>query len=541
MAKEGLNLLTVIRDSGVKVPESGRFPVMIKCPFPEHKDDTPSFAIYADHWHCFGRCQTGGDAITYIQKQEGLSRGQAAQFLAEKYNLDAGEVRRYKSFSVYFAANDFAAKFFKQFLEQDKIAMKYLRDRGFTEETIKKFRLGYAPKDGEKVISLLRREGFSDGTLANVSLLNMQEHVPVPYFRDRIMFPLFDAQGRITGFAGRSLEEAPKNAKYLNGRTTEIFEKSRLLYGLNFAKSAIRETGVVVVGEGQTDTISAHQAGITNFVSISGASLTSEQANMLANFARTAVIATDADEAGIKAALGSYESLKRRQFAVGIAVIPEGFKDVDQVIREGKLEALVSSISHPHDFAEFSLNLTFGKYDANTRSGVVSIMRDFAPVIRATADYTDRLLLVREVCKRTGLVESEVLEALKQEKETERKADFGANGLFDERLVLAAIVSGNLKPGDYDSSVLQNPQHLRVLASFDAGELFPGDNDDARLLTYLRTQKLSKHERGGVADAIHRLEERRNHRKVQRLEETIIDADCAGDSKKLLAALKEYR
>jgi DNA primase len=319
-----------------------------RCPF--HTEKTPSFMVSAERqsFRCFG-CGEGGDVISFFQKIECLSFPEALKILGEKvgvqvnFSKDQFEAKKTDKELIY-QINLLAAKFFKLSLH-DKVgnqAFKYLKDRGLSENTIEKLKIGFAPADS-KLQQIFEKKKFDFQALSKAGHPER--------FRYRLMFPIFDTFGSVIGFSGRIIEEGlPKfispHPKYLNTPETAVFHKSRAIYGINFAKDAIRQKKRVILVEGQMDVALSHEAGIEEVVASSGTALTQEHLKILSRLSENIIFCFDEDEAGQKAAESATELALEMGLDVKLTKI-EGFKDVGELVKQDK-SALAAVLIRPY-------------------------------------------------------------------------------------------------------------------------------------------------------------------------------------------------
>lgn len=299
------------------------------CPF--HGEKTPSFSVNAEEgfYYCFG-CQVKGDAITFVREKEQLDFVAAVEWLANKASItlrytDANEGESRKRRSKLHDAIQTAVEWYHDRLltaPDAGPARAYLRDRGFTGELVREFKMGWAPDDWDALSNSLRlsNQDLIDSGLGFINRRNRQQDA----FRGRVMFPIFDAQGRAVGFGGRILPGSDDPAKYKNSSESTVYAKSRVLYGLNWAKTNIVEADEVVVCEGYTDVIGFFQADVPRAVATCGTALTDDHVKLLRKFARRVVLSFDADAAGQNAAARFYEWEKSYDLDVAVADLPQG-------------------------------------------------------------------------------------------------------------------------------------------------------------------------------------------------------------------------
>ncbi|EKN64253.1 DNA primase [Schinkia azotoformans] len=322
------------------------------CPF--HGEKTPSFSVSADKqiYHCFG-CGAGGNVFSFLMNIENCSFMEAAATLAEKVHINLpiqNEVSPFSEkspdYAEMFRAHDLLQKFYHHLLVNTKegtVATKYLQQRGFTEEVINRFKIGYAPNTWDVASRFLEKRGFNLHEMAKAGLIVRKDSDGTYFdrFRDRIMFPIWDNQGRTIAFGGRILYEG--EPKYLNSPETKIFNKSKTLYGLHLARPEIRKKQQVILFEGYVDVIAAHRAGVENGVASLGTSLTDEQANIIRRNAENVTICYDSDSAGINAAYRAASVLTNAGCTVRVSKMPEGF-DPDDYIRTYGYESFQNNV-----------------------------------------------------------------------------------------------------------------------------------------------------------------------------------------------------
>ena len=395
------------------------------CPF--HPEKTPSFVVFPETqtWHCFGACATGGDIFTFIQKRENLDFPEALRFLAQRAGIvleppsekrTAEEQLKQRLLEV----NAAAAQYFHNLLltaDQGEIARNYLARRGINQQTIERFQLGYALDNWQALSDHLRMRGYRQEDLLAAGLIIEREDSSGTYdrFRGRLMIPIRDIHGQVIGFGGRTLD--PEGVpKYINSPQTPLFDKSRVLFGLDMAKGAIRAQGLAVIVEGYMDVLQAHQAGIGNVVASMGTALTEEQLKLLKRMTKNFALALDADAAGDQATLRGlavaretldreivpvptprglirYES--RLDANISIITLPPG-KDPDDVIRENPAQwaQLVSQalpvVDYYFQVVTADLNLTTAKGKAEARRRLMEIIREIGDRVEQT-HYTQKL------------------------------------------------------------------------------------------------------------------------------------------------------
>ncbi len=314
------------------------------CPF--HGENTPSFSVSPDKqiFHCFG-CGAGGNVFTFLMELEGLSFQEAAVKLAQKTNVDleinssdlGREKRISKELQEMFDAHELLSKFYHHLLvntKEGQDALEYLLSRGFTRESIDKFQIGYSLNSWDFVYKFLTKRNFKPEWMEKAGLIIKRERDGTYFdrFRDRIMFPIFDRNGKPIAFSGRALGGG-NEPKYLNSPETAIFNKSKVLYNFQLAKPSIRKLQYAVLFEGFADVISADRAGVENGVATMGTSLTDDHISLLRQNVQTAIICYDSDNPGIEAAFRAGRLLTEAGCSIKVALMPDG-QDPDEYIKK---------------------------------------------------------------------------------------------------------------------------------------------------------------------------------------------------------------
>jgi len=352
------------------------------CPF--HNEKSPSFSVTGElqMYHCFG-CGAGGNVFTFLMKYENYTFPEAIKMLAERAGVKLPELeyseemkKKANKRARLLEINKEAAKFFYYQLRsvQGTIGMEYLKKRELSEETIKKFGLGYAGKNGTHLVQYLRQKGYEDILIKEAGLANFTERSGLcSQFWNRVMFPIQDINHRVIGFGGRVMGEG--EPKYLNSPETPVFDKRRNLYGLNFARTA--RSGNIIVCEGYMDVIALHQAGFGQAVASLGTAFTSEQANLLHRYTENILLAYDSDVAGVKASLRSIGIL--REVDLGAKVINmQPYKDPDDFIRNLGREAYEERIDQAENSFFFEVRILERDYNLKDPEDKTRFHREIA-------------------------------------------------------------------------------------------------------------------------------------------------------------------
>jgi len=342
------------------------------CPF--HNEKTPSFMVSKDKqiWHCFG-CGEGGDVFSFIQKIEGVEFAEALRILADKAGVKLSnynpEVSNQKTKLMDICES--AANFFHQYLlksEAGKIARDYLEKRGIGSMEIEQFKLGYAPNSWDALLNALKKKGFSEQDIFLAGMTVKKERGVGFYdrFRERLMFPIWDVHSNIIGFTGRILgPEKEGVGKYVNTPQTQVYDKSRVIYGLNFAKQEIRKNDLAIMVEGNMDVVASHGVSVNNVVATSGTAMTIEQIKLLKRYSENLALAFDSDPAGESAADRGIDLALAEGMNIRIIVLPKGFKDPDELIKSssGGADKWREAIKNSQSIMEYFFDKILNKYD----------------------------------------------------------------------------------------------------------------------------------------------------------------------------------
>ena len=370
------------------------------CPF--HNEKTPSFHVEPSRgiYKCFG-CGKSGTAVGFVMEYEKLSYTEALKYLARKYHIEVKEkeesaediAARQRNESLL-AVSEFAFNFYKDQLSTDEgraVAVQYFHSRGLEDETIAKYGLGWAPKSKNALTEAAKKEGYKDEYLLETGLCAQWDADGSLHdrFYDRVMFPIHSVSGRVIAFGGRTLFTDKTVAKYVNSKESEIYVKSRSLYGIYFAKSAISRADKCYLVEGYLDVLSMHQLGITNVVASSGTSLTVEQIRLIKRFTENVTIMYDGDAAGIHAALRGIDLILKEGMNVKVVLIPDG-DDPDSYARKHTLEEVEAFIAaNEQDFIAFKADLLLGEA-GNDPLKRANLINDIADTVAGIPDAVKR-------------------------------------------------------------------------------------------------------------------------------------------------------
>lgn len=465
------------------------------CPF--HNEKTPSFYVSPSKgiYKCFG-CGKSGTAVGFVMEHESMTYVEALKYLAKKYGIEVKEkedspeeiAARQRSESLYLVM-DFAEKFFQESLktpEGRSIGYAYFRSRGLEDSTIEKYGLGWSPKGG----SVFSREALAKGykeeflTATGVSIKRNDGSL-IDKFYDRVMFPIHSVSGRVIAFGGRTLRSDYKTAnigKYVNSPETEIYDKSRSLYGIYFAKSEISRQDKCFLVEGYLDVLSMHQLGITNVVASSGTSLTVPQIRLIKKFTSNVTIMYDGDAAGIHAALRGIGLILKEGMNVRVVLIPDG-DDPDSYSRKHTLEEMRKFLEdNEQDFITYKTDLLLGQA-GNDPLKRAELINDIADTIALIPDQIKRAVYVQNAADKFGIAEDMIyarIHSSRQKMIEEERKEAERERIREERAEANAVVPEVSVNADVAPSQVVPEQPVPVTsapAGFESPVLQPSEKD----------------------------------------------------------------
>ena len=435
--KNKLNIVEVVQ-SYVRLEKSGNY---WKAPCPFHQERTPSFVVNEERnmWHCFG-CNKGGDAFAFVMEIENMNFREALEMLADRAGV---ELPRYnqesykeeKSLKEKLGdALELATKFYEKQLwegEGKNAVLPYLLDRGLNEEFIKKFRLGYAPKGWNHLTDFLKSKGFTDNELEQAGLALKKQGGSSVYdrFRDRIMFPIENTFSKVIGYSARvtPTNKEENVGKYINTPETPLYHKSDVLYGIAHAKNSIKESGEVILVEGNMDVIALHQAGFAHTVAVSGTALTQEQLRILKRYSDQVKLFFDMDAAGQKAARKSTELALQNEFQVSVVSLPSG-KDAADMAKENPF-LLKQSVEGAKEAPIVFLEQLLQKHDVQTAQGKKNIVEDFSGLMTHMSSHVVREHWIHILSQKLQTSESSLREDIHQKISTKNTPPTGSKSM----------------------------------------------------------------------------------------------------------------
>ena len=453
------------------------------CPF--HNEKTPSFTVSPSKgiFKCFG-CGKGGNSVNFVMEHENISWVEALKFLAAKYGIEIveeeispEEKEKQDDRESMMLLSSFAAKIFTGYLNNQEeglaIGMEYLKERGYRRPVIDKFQVGYSPSGWDVFTREALKNGFKTEFLEKTGLTIKKGDKLFDRFSGRIIFPIHSLSGKVIGFGGRTLKQDKNTAKYLNSPESDIYHKSRVLYGLFFARRSIVQNDKCYLVEGYTDVMSLHQSGIENVVSSSGTSLTVEQIRLIKRFTNNITVLYDGDEAGLKASLRGIDLILEEGMNVKILIFPQG-EDPDSYSRKTNSETFISYIQENElDFVLFKTRLLSeeAKNDPVKKAGMIG------DIVRSVAKIPDRITRTVYIKECAGILdveekilysESDDIRRREAEKKNRRKYN-DHQGFKSVKTTQQPVLNNNLR----SERDLHEREIIRLLINYGAKQLFP--------------------------------------------------------------------
>ena len=429
--KNRLDVVEVI-GSYIKLEKAG---INYRAPCPFHAEKKPSFFVSPARqiWHCFGGCGTGGDIFKFVMEIEGVEFGDALRILAKKAGVELKkQTPEYKQWQTekekLFQICELATKFFEKQLEQSKTgkeAKKYLFSRGINEKSIQKWRLGYAPDTWQGLSDFLTSKECQFEEIKKAGLgLSSAKGSFYDRFRGRIIFPIFDLNSQVVGFGGRVFKDKENKeiAKYVNTPQTLLYDKSRILYGLDKAKVETRKKDACILVEGYIDLIMVSQAGFENVVASSGTALSSFQLKVIKRYSSNLLIAFDMDSAGNLATKRGIDLAQLYDFDIKVISLPENMDPADLILKNPK--EWEERIIEARTIMDFNFETAFNQFNKETADGKKQIAKILLPIIKKVSNRIIQSHWISELSKRLKVKEEIVQEEMKKTKIDEQTTSF---------------------------------------------------------------------------------------------------------------------
>lgn len=474
------------------------------CPF--HNEKTPSFTVSPAKgiFKCFG-CGKGGNSVNFIMEHENLTYPEALKWLARKYNIEIvekeeteEEKQQKDERESMMIVSSYAQKYFSNYLWEEKegrtIGLSYFKERDFRDDILKKFEVGFAPDGKTPFTDAAQREGYQIQFLESTGLTIKRDNWLRDRFAGRVMFPIHNLAGRVIAFGGRILKDDKNTAKYLNSPESDIYHKSRALYGIFQAKREITKSDKCYLVEGYTDVLSMHQAGIENVVASSGTALTPDQIRLVKRFTPNLTIIYDGDEAGIKASLRGIDLVLEEGMNVKVLLLPEG-EDPDSFAKKmGSSEFINYIHENETDFIQFKTRLLLEK----TSNDPIAKARLISDVIRSVSvipDTITRSVYIKECSNLLGVTE-DILYAEVRKQKSKQTEEFRKKEFRNMERARAAAPKAepqkNATPGT--KLTIEELEFLRYLIRYSKHPFAEAEGENPREVVHISVAEYMIHE-----------------------------------------------
>ncbi len=568
--KQKLDIVDVI-GGYIQLKPAGR---NLKALSPFHAEKTPSFMVSPDKgiWHDFSTDE-GGDIFTFVMRIEGVSFPEALEILAKRAGVTLkprGKGERGPAKAPLYDIAELALKYYHVSLSRNKQALAYLREqRGLSPKAIKAFQLGYAPQSWDALTGFLRKKGYSYEQMVQAGVAAQKQGGSSAYdmFRGRILFPIFDAQGRPVGFSGRVLPGDDSGAKYINTPQTAIYNKSTAIYGLLQAKEAIRAHDEVVIVEGNMDVVALYDAGFEQVVACSGTALTTEQLKVLSRLTKNIKICFDQDVAGVKAAQRAIELAQGVDIKLEVVTF-DGAKDPDELIHKDKQlwTKAVAEARYAVDYLFDYAKATIGVKSASAKKQMSSFL---SATLRKLEDTVEQDHYVKRLSEELGVSEDSVRRKLSQDEETTQTVrspepsmaptgpvvELSKQERAEQNLLKLMLAYPAARVAIHDIELSEVSDHFRPFFRAIASQpkskletlakLLPQHENDVKILALKGEEEysaLTEHDIGLEAyTQVHRLQKLNRELNKRRLAKQIADAEAAGDREGVQRLLADYQ
>lgn len=526
----------------VSLKRSGRNYVGL-CPF--HKEKTPSFTVNEEKqiFHCFG-CGVGGDLIEFLSKYLNINTFEVVRLLEKESGAkliigDRDYEKKEREIKKILEINKKALSFYIHNLfktDEGSKCLLYLNSRGLKIETIKKFFLGYASIEWDKLFRYLEKVGYSKNDIEKTGLVVHSSGLYRDFFRNKLIFPIINRYNEVIGFGGRVLDNSLP--KYVNTPENTVFIKRRNLFGINYALKNIQDKKSVFIVEGYMDCLMMHQAGFDNTVATLGTALTDEHIKFLKGYVENFFLVFDGDEAGRKAALRACEIFMNIGITPRIVLLPEG-EDPDSLIKDNKVHILLESIKNSQKGIDFLIEFYKMKYSLFTTDGIRGFLSDIEKHLQNITNPLEIELVYREVAKAINMTPEELINILNHNKKAKTSHELNKSDLFSpEDYVLAFLLKSSTYLKEIDEMVLNGlPDVYKEIISAIKNDKIDNLADEAQHL-YRRLYLIDIDEKGAYKafiDNINKIKLKCIKKLKSEINKEIFEAEKAGDHEKIKA------
>ncbi len=516
------------------------------CPF--HQEKTPSFTVSEDKqfFHCFG-CSAGGDLIEFLSKYLNITPYEAVMLLEKESGLvliegDREYEKKQKEIKKILEINRSALAFFVHNLfktDEGSLCLEYISKRGIKIETVKRFYLGYASGEWDRLYRYLEKKGFNKNEIEKSGLVVQNSGAYRDLFRNRLIFPIINRYKEVIGFGGRCLDDSLP--KYINSPENPVFLKKRNLFGINNAMKKIQEERVVYIVEGYMDCIMMHQAGIENTVATLGTAITEEHVKFLRGFVEKFFLVYDGDDAGRKAALRACEIFINQGIQAHIVLLPVG-EDPDSLLRKNKKDVLLDSVNNAKKSIDFLLDFYKMKYSLLTIDGLRSFLLDIEKHLQNITNPLEKELVYREVAKAVNLTPEELYVILRDSKNSKilQKTE-DQNALSPEDYVTAFVLN-NLDYHKYVTEILDflPTEHKEIIEKFLVNAVDCLSGDVEILYRKLSMMDFTSHNNDKAFFAnLDKIKLKQIKKLKEELNRKILEAEKSGDEQEVKKLIQE--
>ena len=548
-----INIIDIISQH-VKLRRTGKNFLGL-CPF--HKEKTPSFTVSLEKqiYYCFG-CHEGGNAINFLMKYENLTFQEALENLGKQYGVEVAHRSGEKRTNTLDALSKLADYYHKQ-LKNSRVAQQYLTKRGIDEGVIEAFKIGFSDRSRQDIKGFLKRAGLPNDILLSTGIIRLKEQEMYDMFRGRIVIPIFDANGRVIGFGGRTMEKDGL-PKYINSPESPIFSKRTALFGIEKTKRAITDMNEAFIVEGYFDLIALYQHGFRNVVATLGTAITENQLSRLRNYTENMTLMLDGDEAGVKSALRLISVFSDMDINGSMVVLPSGH-DPDSFVRKEGIDGIQKIMENKKSILDYFFDYAKNKYGVDKLEGRISFIKAVMPHIETIQNNIKKRLYIKRLSELTNIEEQHLWDGLKGRSNGAVRSEDPSKSIIGKRIIGILLNNPELinlckEKGtiDYIKEINTKEVLLKILHHFTEGkelavpsfvqslekdalrELVLSAVLDAADYDDLENEKI-------VYDYFRHLERKFIIEESQRITEKMAAAEKMGNEKEIMELLKRKR
>jgi DNA primase len=548
-----VNILDVVSQY-VKLRKAGKDYAGL-CPF--HKEKTPSFTVSVEKqmFYCFS-CREGGNAVNFLMKYENLSFQEAQENLARQYGMEIIRKDSGKR-AGHFDALSKLAEYYQQNLQNSKIALQYLHNRGMTDDVIEEFKLGYSDRTSGNLKGFLKNSGVPNDIFLSTGIVRIKDGTLYEMFRGRIIVPIIDVNKKIIGFGGRTIEKEGF-PKYVNSPESTVFSKRSSLFGIDKTRKFISESNEVFIVEGYFDFISLYMNGFKNIVATLGTAVTEGQISKLRNYTENITLMLDGDEAGIKSALRLIELFAEMDIHGSMIVLPEEH-DPDSFVRKEGVEAVHEAITKKKPILDYYFDYYITKNSIKTPEGKGSLIKAVMPYVEAIRNSVTRRLYIKRISELTGVEENHFVDSHNERMAGSSKSGTESKGIIEKKVINACMANPRLLEPYKGKEVLSyiKDDHVREILSrllihvdekqdFEVHSFVQTlENDDLRSLVldavFDSTEFIEDEPERVFFDYFKHIEKQFFKEESKKITKKLSEAERRGDEKEIIELLEQKR